>query len=438
MLRRLAFGLGLMSATMLSHPAFAELAHTLQIVVSKNNQSMTVYDGDKVVSTTRVSTGKAGHSTPSGIFSILEKRRYHESNIYSNAPMPFMQRLTWSGIALHEGHVPNYPASHGCIRLPSGYAKTLFGMTERGFHVIVSDAPLSPMPIAHANLFLPLKPLPAEPLMSDIELRPTVKRQTSEAYEVAMASQTTDPTLTGSIEPQDTTPVKMLIKRRELRETVFDVQAMLNDLGFDAGAPDGLIGTKTQAAIAGFKRWKNLPAGSALTDDFLSALYRSSGKREPPAAQLLVRRNFAPLFEAPIGLKNPEIPLGTHFFTASNVDRGSERADWHVLTLPNLLTPKERQRMNISLDASASSASGALDRLEIPDDIRERIATLLADGSSLTITDEGLGPETGKGTDFITLTRSEAKVAEARPAVEKPQKVRQKPRRVYRNGIGLY
>ena len=217
MLRRLAFGLGLMSATMLSHPAFAELAHTLQIVVSKNNQSMTVYDGDKVVSTTRVSTGKAGHSTPSGIFSILEKRRYHESNIYSNAPMPFMQRLTWSGIALHEGHVPNYPASHGCIRLPSGYAKTLFGMTERGFHVIVSDAPVAPMPIAHANLFLPLKPLPAEPLMSDIELRPTVKRQTSEAYEVAMASQTTDPTLTGSIVPQDPTPVKMLIKRRALR-----------------------------------------------------------------------------------------------------------------------------------------------------------------------------------------------------------------------------
>ena len=94
--------------------------------------------------------------------------------------------------------------------------------------------------------------------------------------------------------------------------------------------------------------------------------------------------------------------------------------------------------MNISLHASASSASGALDRLDIPDDIRERIATLLADGSSLTITDEGLGPETGKGTDFITLTRSEAKVAEARPAVEKPKKVRQKPRRVYRNGIGLY
>ncbi len=438
MLRRLAFGVGLLSATILSHPALAEIEHTLQIVVSKSNQSMTVYDGDKVIATTRVSTGKAGHSTPSGIFSILEKRRYHESNIYSNAPMPFMQRLTWSGIALHEGHVPDYPASHGCVRLPPGFAKTLFGMTERGVHVIVADAPVTPASITHANLFAPLKPLQSEPLMSDIDLRPTVKREASEAYEVAMAEGATDPTLTGSIEPQDARPLRILVKRRELRETVQDVQAMLNDLGFDAGTPDGLMGSKTQAAIAGFKRWKELPPGSALTREFLSALHRSSGKQEPPAAQLLVRRNFAPLFEAPVGLKSPETPLGTHFFTASNVNRTEGSAEWHALTLPNHLTPADRKRLDIGADTAASSASGALDRLDIPADIRERIASLLTDGTSMTITDEGLGPETGKGTDFITLTRSEAQLAEARTAAAKPKQVRQKPARAYRNGVGLY
>ena len=89
----------------------------LQIVVSREQQSLVVYDGDTVVATSKVSTGKAGHATPTGIFSILEKRRRHESNIYSNAPMPFMQRLNWYGVALHAGEIPGYPASHGCIRM---------------------------------------------------------------------------------------------------------------------------------------------------------------------------------------------------------------------------------------------------------------------------------------------------------------------------------
>ncbi|MCJ8518924.1 peptidoglycan hydrolase-like protein with peptidoglycan-binding domain [Pseudorhizobium tarimense] len=442
MLRRIAFGLGLLSATMLSHSVLAETAPTLQIIVSKDNQTMTVYDGDKVVGTSRVSTGKAGHRTPSGIFSILEKRKYHESNIYSNAPMPFMQRLTWSGIALHEGHVPSYPASHGCVRIPSDFAKTLFGMTERGVHVVISDEQVIPVPIRHANLFEPLKPLPTEPLMSDIELRPTVKRKTSAPYEVAMnsAERSPDMTVTSSISmEEDPAPLKMLIKRRDQRDTILDVQAMLNELGFDAGTPDGLAGSMTRSAIAGYKRWKELPAGGELlTQEFLDALYRSAGRDKPPAAQLMVRQNFKPVFEAPIGLSRPEIPLGTHFFTASDVDRKHETAKWHALTLTNVLSPSERQRMGIKADALPSTATEALDRLDIPSDIRERIGTLLSEGSSLTVTDEGLGPETGKGTDFITLTRSSATVAVTKPEpAQKPQRRRAAPRS-YRNGVGLY
>ncbi|MDH3582109.1 MAG: L,D-transpeptidase family protein, partial [Hyphomicrobiales bacterium] len=91
----------------------------VQIIVSLPDQKATVYQGDKVLVTSRVSSGKKGHTTPSGVFSILQKNRFHRSNIYSRAPMPFMQRLTWSGIALHASNsVPNYPASHGCVRLP--------------------------------------------------------------------------------------------------------------------------------------------------------------------------------------------------------------------------------------------------------------------------------------------------------------------------------
>ncbi|MFN7024443.1 MAG: L,D-transpeptidase family protein [Pseudorhizobium sp.] len=441
MLRRFVFGLGLWSATILSHPALAETPHTLQIIVSKNNQSMTVYDGAKVVATSRVSTGKAGHTTPNGIFSILEKRKYHESNIYSNAPMPFMQRLTWSGIALHEGNVPNYPASHGCIRLPREFAKKLYGMTDRGVHVVISDAPVEPIRIAHVNLFAPLKPLPSEPLMSDIDLRPTVKRSTSGPYEVAMnsAEQSPDMTITSSITPENDAPLRMLIKRRDRRDTILDIQSMLTELGFDAGTPDGLAGTMTRAAIAGFKRWKNLPAGGELvSQEFLQALYRSSGRKEPPAAQLLVRQSFKPVFELPVGLKKPEVPLGTHFFTASNVDRSRESAEWHALTLPNVLGPTERKRMGITEEAHPSTATEALDRLEIPAEARETVATLMNEGASLTITDEGLGPETGKGTDFITLTRSHVKVAEAEPQPTFTPRKRRAPTRTYRNGIGLY
>ena len=93
------------------------------LVVSINKQRVTLYSNGKPVAVSPVSTGTATHPTPTGVFSIIQKNRHHRSNIYSNAPMPFMQRLTWSGVALHEGKLPGYPASHGCIRLP-GISRT--------------------------------------------------------------------------------------------------------------------------------------------------------------------------------------------------------------------------------------------------------------------------------------------------------------------------
>src|ERR1700712_1252196 len=171
---RIVLGIGLLSAAALIHPALAAETRTLQIVVSTDRQSLAVYDGDQVVATSKVSTGKQGHSTPNGIFSILEKERYHASNIYSNSPMPFMQRLTWSGIALHEsGSVPNYPASHGCVRMPKAFAKKLYQMTQPGVHVVIADEALVPQPIEHATLFHPLAPAVGGPMFSDIALRPS-------------------------------------------------------------------------------------------------------------------------------------------------------------------------------------------------------------------------------------------------------------------------
>lgn len=122
----------------------------IYMVISIDRQMVHIYDGDRLVGAASVSTGMKGHSTPTGEFPILQKRQWHRSNIYSNAPMPFMQRLTWDGIALHAGHNPGYPASHGCIRLPYAFARRLFEMTRLGTLVSVTTDQLSPVLMADA------------------------------------------------------------------------------------------------------------------------------------------------------------------------------------------------------------------------------------------------------------------------------------------------
>lgn len=116
----------------------------IHLVISIDRQMAHVYSGDRLVGMASVSTGMAGHSTPTGEYPILQKNQWHRSNLYSNAPMPFMQRLTWDGIALHAGHNPGYPASHGCIRLPYAFAQKLFGMTSLGGLVTVTRDRLHP------------------------------------------------------------------------------------------------------------------------------------------------------------------------------------------------------------------------------------------------------------------------------------------------------
>lgn len=126
-------------------PGFATMGFPtdapVTLAVSIAMQRLYVYRGNELVAVTTVSTGKPGKRTPLGDFTILQKRRFHRSNIYSNAPMPFMQRLTWTGIAIHAGHLPGYPASHGCIRVPLSFARALFGMTALGEAVSVGDWP---------------------------------------------------------------------------------------------------------------------------------------------------------------------------------------------------------------------------------------------------------------------------------------------------------
>ncbi|WP_377288352.1 L,D-transpeptidase family protein [Rhizobium sp. SG2393] len=380
----------------------------LQIVVTKDSQSLVVYDGDTVVATSRVSTGKKGHATPTGIFSVLEKRRMHHSNIYSNAPMPFMQRLTWSGIALHASNsVPSYPASHGCVRLPNAFAPELYKMTTRGVHVIISDREVVPAEVSDAWLFQPEKPAPQ--LLSDATLRLGMEHTGS--VEVAMNAAPSGADAAKVTTPaSDEPPIRMLITRRGERETTAALQAVLHGLGYDAGIADGVVGPKTREAIRLFQGRQGMMVTGKISDALVHAVYIAAGQPEPGNAHLMVRQNFAPLFDVPVTIRDPAVALGTHFLQFQDIDSASGKGRWFGVTMDNALSTATKARLGITADADQNATiAETLARITISADVRARIGALLAEGSSLTISDTGLGPETGHGTDFVTLTRPASK-----------------------------
>jgi hypothetical protein len=114
------------------------------LIVNVKTQRAILYRNGVPIAATTVSTGRPGHSTPTGVFTILQKQVEHYSSKYDSAPMPYMERLTWYGVALHAGHLPGYPASHGCIRMPSGFAKLLYGSTKLGMTVVIAAMPAAP------------------------------------------------------------------------------------------------------------------------------------------------------------------------------------------------------------------------------------------------------------------------------------------------------
>jgi lipoprotein-anchoring transpeptidase ErfK/SrfK len=124
----------------------------LILAISINKQQVKIYDGNGLFTEAPVSTGMPGHATPLGVFSVIQKQKFHRSNIYSGAPMPFMQRITWSGVALHAGVLPGYPASHGCIRMPPGFAVKMYGWTRMGARVLVTPGELAPSSFEHPLL----------------------------------------------------------------------------------------------------------------------------------------------------------------------------------------------------------------------------------------------------------------------------------------------
>src|SRR5262245_27416474 len=139
---------------------FGDVARSgpLLMVVSLDVQRAYVYRNGVLTGVSTASTGKKGHETPTGVFTILQKNKDHFSNIYDSAPMPYMQRLTWGGIALHAGGLPGYPASHGCIRLPSEFARRLFEVTSTGMTVVVASHAGEVSNAAYPRFLAPVTP----------------------------------------------------------------------------------------------------------------------------------------------------------------------------------------------------------------------------------------------------------------------------------------
>jgi hypothetical protein len=217
-----------------------------QIVVEIATQQVEIYGQNGFIARAPISTGMSGHPTPTGVFTVLSKSRWHESNIYSGAPMPYMQRITWSGIALHAGPRPGYPASHGCIRLPEDFAIWLFHTTKVGARVIVTREPAPPADIVSAKLFVP----------APRDLDPT---------KVAMRG-TAPPPLTAAPAPTDTTgkitppaeqkpaappkPISVFVSRKQGKVFVRQGFTELFDMPVTIADPDRPLGTHVYTAMA--------------------------------------------------------------------------------------------------------------------------------------------------------------------------------------------
>jgi uncharacterized protein YjbI with pentapeptide repeats/peptidoglycan hydrolase-like protein with peptidoglycan-binding domain len=385
----------------------------LMLSVSLSHQMIDVFRGTTLVMSSKVSSGMPGHETKPGVFSILEKQRYHHSNLYSGAPMPWMQRLTRSGTALHAGMVPGYPASHGCVRLPFSFAPKLFQMTEVGETVLIADERLTPKLIEHPKLFQP-GPRPVALAMAssaqipwrladgapedpaDAAILSVVTAKDAEASTADM-----EPAPVNDSESLAPAPLRILITRRTPRDQMISLQNALCSLGYLKRQNfDGTFGKATVAAIRAFQNANGLAETGAVNSDLLKKVYQAGGKPEPAEGHLFVRQGFARVFDVPIAFRQPSQPLGTHVYTALNFSPGDTKARW------------------IAFSVEGGDAAGMLDRLEIPEDVRRLISEILTPGSSLIVADTSENSAIlPKGDDFLVW----AKESPAKEPVAKAQ-----------------
>src|SRR5438105_3157767 len=275
----------------------------LIIAVSIDRQKVRIFDDNGVFAEAPVSTGMRGHPTPIGVFSVIQKHKFHHSNIYSGAPMPFMQRITWSGVAMHAGVLPGYPASHGCIRLTHNFASELWGMTRMGVRVIVAPEDVQAVEFAHPAL-------------------PT-------------------PTLTPASAP--------VTNAERAKSAQAAAEAKLEEATKVAAEAGALEAAKTQEAFAAARvAWDAEKASDAAT-----AVIRAGERSTEPisvfvskkAGRIYIRQAWTPIREAPVTFKDPDLTLGTHVYVAMEPTEDSKAMRWLAVSLaPSLPGAETRAR----------------------------------------------------------------------------------------------
>jgi hypothetical protein len=469
-------------------------AGPLFFVISTGKQHVSVYGNNGLFTRSPVSTGRPDHPTPLGLFTIIGKERYHNSNIYSGAPMPFMQRITWSGVAMHEGVLPGYAASHGCVRMPHDFARRLFGYTQGTEHVVIARQDVVPEPISHPRLPVPkLMTIPssdniasgsaqmlqnaiataqnpsqmvnvavspdegaAQPanaqqkLLNPIEFAKAMKARAAkkveeagaainsarsaadakakEAKDAAIAVRKAEIALSNTKDRFENAESQLkktsgdeAIKaaeasRAEAEAKVKDAEALLASAASAKSAKDG----EASAAIKAIGEAGNVRKTAA-------DAIKSWDRRLAPISvfisrktqRLYVRQGFLKVFDVPVTIRDPEKPLGTHLFIALRPDQSGQAEPslrWVVLTVPDGgaaddgESRKRRHRRNDEDDApratpAGTSASQALDRIEVPAEVEGKISEMLWAGGSLLLSDRPMSGETGDHTDFVILTR---------------------------------
>ena len=365
----------------------------LIIAISISEQIMKIYDANGLFAETPISTGMRGHSTPMGAFSVIQKQKLHHSNIYSGAPMPYMQRITWSGIAIHAGVLPGYPASHGCIRMPMAFAIKMYGWTRMGARVVVTPGKITPASFSHPLLVtrkLDPQPVAADALpdkaadagetskpailQAKLELRSTVGHP-----DISRPATTDAP-------PASASPSEQTRSADASRagSTGWAPRTMSDAAPGDPGSPqlaEAVVTTGTAPSrIAGVAAMKPLQTVATKLSEAAVAESNTAGpatsgvssnpaepardqgrsadpdKATPPGpelnlpapnrtgqisvlvsrkdAKLYVRQNFAPLFNVPIGIAASDRPLGTHVFTVEADKNDPTVLRWSVISLP--------------------------------------------------------------------------------------------------------
>jgi len=442
----------------------------VQIFVSIDQQKLHVYSDGAHVADTSVATGVPRLPTPTGVFSVIQKQVFHRSNLYSDAPMPFMQRITWSGVALHEGENIGHPASHGCIRMPGEFAARLYKFTKVGARVIVARGELKPVDFADPHLFVhrDLQAAAASPAVktaqtidsnkvsdasadaaapvkaTDLGLRGTggnvvlASDDAKDDAKLGVATDATKPAVAADRTKLDTPSSDT--SRADATKTdapaAVDAKTTTAPPASDPKAPTPAVTGSTPAApvIAA----PETPAPSAPAADTAKA---APIKKSPIAIfvsrkerKIFVRQDFEPVFEEAITIAQPEQPMGTHVFTAMEYLADNSTFRWNVVSMPaetakaavkapRVMADEEvvydrygrryerlvRRKHHDDDQKAADSPppqtpEQVLARLDLPQDAVDFISQRMVPGSSLIISDHGLGDETGEGTDFIVVT----------------------------------